>query len=225
MACEAWRVGDVADRERERDEHPIGPVRLTLYLVCSASFFNRNSVFLLQQFSRNSVFQLVSAKFHTSEWGHCIVKAISLYVGKATVRTNIPAYQLAAAARILVLNRGCMFAAPSRPLVSYWPNGVDAHGGGGGEVREHVGGEEEVDGAGIYGSNGGSRQTPMASYITMAKRSASRAFDGGHPTAAVALSCGVRRAWGGGGARPQARGTWASDSGRPRRPAHVARGA
>lgn len=92
-----------------------------------------------------------------------------------------------------------------------------------GDVREHVGGEEEVDGAGIYGSNGESRQTPMASYITMAKRSAPRAFDGGHPTVAVALGCGVRRAWGGGGGRPRSSG----HVGQRQRPAaaHVARGA
>ena len=38
------------------------PVRLTQKLACSASFFSRNSVFLSQQFSQNSVFQPVSAK-------------------------------------------------------------------------------------------------------------------------------------------------------------------
>jgi len=40
-----------------------GPVRLTLKLACSASFFNRNSIFFSQHFSQNSVFQLISAKF------------------------------------------------------------------------------------------------------------------------------------------------------------------
>ena len=39
-----------------------GPVRLTPYSACSASFFSRNSVFLSQQFSQNSVFQPVSSK-------------------------------------------------------------------------------------------------------------------------------------------------------------------
>ena len=38
-------------------------------MACSASFFSRNSVFVSQQFSRNSVFQPVSAKFQTSERG------------------------------------------------------------------------------------------------------------------------------------------------------------
>ena len=32
------------------------PVRLTSYSACSASFFSRNSIFLSQQFSRNSIF-------------------------------------------------------------------------------------------------------------------------------------------------------------------------
>jgi len=41
-------------------------------MACSASFFSRNSVFLSQQFGRNSFFQSVSAKFQTSEQGHCL---------------------------------------------------------------------------------------------------------------------------------------------------------
>ena len=45
-----------------------GPVRLTLY---SAYFSSRNGVFLSQQFSQNSVFQPVLAKFQTSERGLC----------------------------------------------------------------------------------------------------------------------------------------------------------
>jgi len=48
-----------------------GPVRLTLYSTYSVSFFSRNSVFLSQQFSQNSVFQPVLAKFQTSERGLC----------------------------------------------------------------------------------------------------------------------------------------------------------
>ena len=36
-------------------------------MACSTSFSGRNSVFLSQQFSRNSVFQPVSAKVQTSE--------------------------------------------------------------------------------------------------------------------------------------------------------------
>ena len=44
----------------------IGPVRRTPY---SAYFFSRNSVFLLQQFSQNSIFQSVSAKFQQTEQG------------------------------------------------------------------------------------------------------------------------------------------------------------
>ena len=45
------------------------PRSLVLKMACSASFFSRNSVFLSQQFSRNSVFQPVSAKVQTSERG------------------------------------------------------------------------------------------------------------------------------------------------------------
>jgi len=44
-----------------------GPVRLTLYPVCSASFFSRNSVSLSQHFNQNSVFQPLSAKFQQAE--------------------------------------------------------------------------------------------------------------------------------------------------------------
>ena len=44
---------------------------LVLKMACSASFFSRNSVFLSQQFSRNSIFQLVSAKFQTRELHVC----------------------------------------------------------------------------------------------------------------------------------------------------------
>ena len=38
-------------------------------MACSASFFSKNSVFFSQQFSRNSIFQPVLAKFQTSERG------------------------------------------------------------------------------------------------------------------------------------------------------------
>ena len=38
-----------------------GSVRLTPYLACSTSFFSRNSVFLSQHFSQNSVFSQDSA--------------------------------------------------------------------------------------------------------------------------------------------------------------------
>ena len=48
---------------------PLWPRSLVLNLACSAYFFSRNSVFLSQQFSRNSVFQPVSAKVQTSECG------------------------------------------------------------------------------------------------------------------------------------------------------------
>ena len=46
------------------------PRSLVLNLACSAWFFSRNSVFLSQQFSRNSGFQSVSVKIQTSERGH-----------------------------------------------------------------------------------------------------------------------------------------------------------
>ena len=61
------------------------------------------------------------------------------------------------------------------------------------DVREHVGGEEEVDGADVQVKDT-SRRTPMASYITTAKRSALRAFVGGHTVVAAAAvpGCGVR---------------------------------
>ena len=48
----------------------LGPVRFTLKPACLASFFSRNSVFLSQQFSQNSIFQSVSAKFQQTEQGH-----------------------------------------------------------------------------------------------------------------------------------------------------------
>ena len=41
------------------------PRSIVLKMACSASFFSRNGIFLSQQFSRNSVFQPVSAKFQT----------------------------------------------------------------------------------------------------------------------------------------------------------------
>ena len=62
-------------------ERLIEPVRLTPYSTCSACFFSRNSVFLSQQFSHNSVFQPVLVKFQTSE------RAIQLQ-GQATGHSN-----------------------------------------------------------------------------------------------------------------------------------------
>ena len=51
-------------------------------------FFNRNSVFLSQQFSRNSVFQSISAKILPAEQGlalrTCIVKLVQLVKRNAT---------------------------------------------------------------------------------------------------------------------------------------------
>ena len=44
-------------------------VRLTKKPACSASFFSRNSVFLLQYFSRNNVSQYEQCIFHTSRTG------------------------------------------------------------------------------------------------------------------------------------------------------------
>jgi len=41
--------------------------QLTPYPACSASFFSRNSVFLSQHFSKNSVFQPISAKIQQAE--------------------------------------------------------------------------------------------------------------------------------------------------------------
>ena len=46
---------------------PVGPVRLTLYPVCSASFFNQNNVFLSQQYNKNNIFQSVSAKIQQAK--------------------------------------------------------------------------------------------------------------------------------------------------------------
>ena len=49
-------------------------------LACSAPFFSRNSVFLSQHFSQNSVFQPLSAKLQTSERGHIVnVKRLSRF--------------------------------------------------------------------------------------------------------------------------------------------------
>ena len=42
---------------------PIGPIRLTQKPTCSACFFSRNSVFLSQQFSQNSVFSQFQPSF------------------------------------------------------------------------------------------------------------------------------------------------------------------
>ena len=47
----------------------IGPVRLTTYPTCSASFFSRNNIFLSQHFSQNSIFQPISAKIQQAERG------------------------------------------------------------------------------------------------------------------------------------------------------------
>ena len=47
-----------------------GPVRLIQKPACSACFFSRNSVFFSQQFSQNSIFQVVSAKFQQAEQGY-----------------------------------------------------------------------------------------------------------------------------------------------------------
>ena len=52
--------------------HPINSpphIRLTQKPVCLACFFSRNSIFLSQQFSLNSVFQPVSAKILPVERG------------------------------------------------------------------------------------------------------------------------------------------------------------
>ena len=62
-------------------------------MACSASFFSRNSVFLSQQFSRNSVFQPVSAKFHTSEQGRTLFP--SFRNGESTSRLQSCALRLA----------------------------------------------------------------------------------------------------------------------------------
>ena len=48
----------------------LGSVRFTPYSVYSAYFFSRNSIFLSQQFSQNSILQPVSAKIQQAEWGH-----------------------------------------------------------------------------------------------------------------------------------------------------------
>ena len=55
--------------EHVKHQMYLGPVRLTPYSTCSASFFNRNSVFLSQQFSKNIIFQPVSAKILPAERG------------------------------------------------------------------------------------------------------------------------------------------------------------
>jgi len=49
-----------------------GPLRLNQKPVCSTYFFNRNSIFLSKQFSKNNVFQPVSAKFQQAERVHWI---------------------------------------------------------------------------------------------------------------------------------------------------------
>ena len=75
------KVSSSHQRSRQRDENTSRqaiwacqvsleeqwPRSLVLNLSCSAYFFSRNSVFLSQQFSRNRVFQPVSAKIQTSQ--------------------------------------------------------------------------------------------------------------------------------------------------------------
>jgi len=68
LLSDAWIEGWRRTREAVR------PRSLVLNLACSAYFFSRNSVFLSQQFSRNSVFQPVSAKVQTSERGLYVQK-------------------------------------------------------------------------------------------------------------------------------------------------------
>ena len=70
---ETWNIWNPVDVfEIEYESYILWPRSLVLKMACSASFFSRNSVFLSQQFSRNSIFQPVSAKFQTSERGRCL---------------------------------------------------------------------------------------------------------------------------------------------------------
>ena len=51
----------------------IGPVRLTLKLACSASFFSAGTVFFSHNNSDNNIFQPVLAKFQQAKWGHRLI--------------------------------------------------------------------------------------------------------------------------------------------------------
>jgi len=56
----------------------LGHVRLTPYSICSASFFSGNSVFLSQQFSRNSVFSQFHPSFRPANGARVLLKLCRL---------------------------------------------------------------------------------------------------------------------------------------------------